>query len=131
MNNEWNDLIKRAKSKLNFGEISSFIDSGNYSCAILTDKGKIYCGVNINAPLLKMSAERAAITNMISNGEKNIVKIIVINELEEIVLPIEDTLTYLMELELNLSNISTIKNDKEIKMIDLLPDWWGTFRISR
>ena len=78
-----------------------------------------------------MSAERAAITNMISNGEKNIVKIIVINELEEIVLPIEDTLTYLMELELNLSNISTIKNDKEIKMIDLLPDWWGTFRISR
>ena len=38
MNNEWNDLIKRAKSKLNFGEISSFIDSGNYSCAILTEK---------------------------------------------------------------------------------------------
>lgn len=131
MDKEWNELLKKAKEQLDTGEISSFINSGNYSCALMTDKGKIYYGVNIDAPLLKMSAERAAITNMISNGESKIKKIIVINELEEIVSPIDDAIIYMMELELDLNEVLTVKNNKAIKMLELLPDWWGTFRLNR
>ena len=131
MNKEWNELIEKAKSNLNSRDVSSFVNSGNYSCAILTSKGNVYCGVNISSMLLKTTAEKSAITNMISNGENDITKIVVINELEELVSPIIEAILYIAELDLDLNNVLTLKKDKEIKLSELLPDWWGTIRIAR
>ena len=39
------ELMNKAKSHLNSHNISEFLDCGTYSCAIMTDKGNVYCGI--------------------------------------------------------------------------------------
>ena len=68
----WEKLYNKAKSVQSERRISPFIDAGGVAAAILTKKGNIYVGVCIDtASTLGMCAERNAIANMITNGEKN------------------------------------------------------------
>jgi len=131
MDKEWNLLLEKAKKNLSNQETTSFINTGNYSCALMTDKGNVYTGTNIYSTTIRLSAEQSAITAMLNNGEKRITRLLVINELEEIISPLVDTFLYLTELELDLNNILTINKKKEIRMIELIPDYYGTFRIAR
>ncbi len=127
----WNLLMDKAKKNLNSHSVSDYMECGSYSCAIMTDKGNVYSGINIESSLQGISAEKAAISNMLSNGETKITKLLVMNELEECILPIDDTYLYLMELGIDLDSISVFLKNEEVKMIELVPDWVGTFRIVR
>jgi len=130
----WTTLIKEAKSKINAHEIEPFIEYGNNSCAILTEDNNIYTGVNIiSNSNINTSAEKSAVINMINNGEKNITKMVILNELEEIIPPSIQCLDYLLELSDSYGEVEVLlsENGESKKVIELLPDWWGTYRNSK
>lgn len=131
MNDEWNTLFLEAKKRLISKEISSFITSGTYSCAIKTKRGNIYTGINVlTTSKLSNTAEVNAILNMINNNETTITKIIVLNELDEIIIPCEEAIKSLLELDINPDEIEILTENKNvIKLSEILPDWWGTLRI--
>lgn len=126
----WQNLYNRAINNLNNIDLSPFISCGNYSCVLKTKDNNIYSGIDINTnSKLKNSAEKVAIIDMINNGEKEVIKLIVVNELEEIITPEEETLVYLLTLSnTNMDTEILINEDKAIKLQELLPDWWGTYR---
>lgn len=73
----WDKMYLAARNVQNQREISSLVEAGGVSAAILTEKGNIYVGVCIDtACSLGMCAERNAIANMITNGENDICRVI-------------------------------------------------------
>lgn len=132
MEKSWSSLYKEAKSKINVQDIPPFIESGNISCAILSSNNNIYTGVNISSNTsLSSSAERNAIATMLNNGEKSIKKMIILNELEELIRPSEDCLEYLFDLceDIDDTEVLIDYDSKEALTIrELIPNWWGTYR---
>ena len=95
----WDEMYKEAKEKLKPRVISPFIEAGGVAAAILTDKGNIYTGVCIDTSCtLGMCAERNAIANMITNGDKE---------------------SPSMEI------LVDYKEKATITLNELIPDWWG------
>lgn len=131
----WNELYKAAKSKLKGKEISPFIEYGNSSCAILGGNDKIYTGINVKSSTsINSSAEKNAIVAMLNDGEHVLKKMVLLNELEEVIEPSDEYYGYLLELSNGVDDIEVLVNyeKKEIKkMVDLLPDWWGTYRVKK
>lgn len=132
MERVWYSLLKEAKKKINVHEIPPFIEYGNNSCALLTDSNNIYTGVSVTTKTkLNSSAEKSAVINMLNNSENKITKMLILNELEELIPPSIDCLEYLLELGIDFGSIEILLDfDKqETKTIkELLPDWWGTYR---
>lgn len=131
----WLDLYYKAKEALNSKELSPFITLGTNACAIRTVNGNIYTGINIDTSSnLNSCAERSAVTNMINHGEKEIDKIVIVNELEEVIKPCKKCLSYLLELSSNGMDIEILIDIAPIKINKLykqLPNWWGTLRIKK
>ncbi|MBQ4030731.1 MAG: cytidine deaminase [Bacilli bacterium] len=132
MERVWYSLIKEAKKKINVHEIPPFIEYGNNSCALLTDSGSIYTGVSVKSnSSINNSAEKSAVINMLNNSETTITKMVILNELEELITPSIDCLEYLLDLSASYGDIEILVNydtQETKKLIDLLPDWWGTYR---
>ena len=134
MERVWYSLIKEAKKKVNTKRRPPFIEYGNNSCALLTDSNNIYTGVSITSNSnLSSSAEKSAVINMINNGEKNITRMVILNELEEIIPPSIQCLDYLLELSSSYGDVEILLSEsgESKKIIELLPDWWGTYRNSK
>lgn len=131
----WTELYKAAKNKLNTKEVSPFIMYGNSSCAILGGNDKIYTGINVDSTTsVNSSAEKNAIVAMLGDGEHILKKMVILNELEEVITPSDEYFSYLLELNEDINDIEVLINyeKKEIKkLVDLLPDWWGTYRIKK
>lgn len=132
MDKLWLTLYKEAKKRINVNNIPPFIEYGNCCCAILSGTDKIYCGINISSNTnVNCTAEKSAITMMLNNGEKEVKKMVIINELEELIAPSEDCIEYLIELNNNLKNIEILidlEKEKIVTLEDVLPSWWGTYR---
>ena len=132
MQKEWLEMFEKARRIISPKEVSPFITYGNHSCAILTSSKNIYTSVNILSSLdISSTAEKNAITQMLNNGEHKIEKMLLLNELEEIILPSQDCFEYLVELCDDVNDIeilTDLNNFKSIKLSELLPNWWGTFR---
>ncbi len=128
----WGSLYEAAKKNLVSKEVSDYIMTGNTSCAILGHNNKIYSGSSITSnSIISCSAEKSAIINMFNDHEYVIDKIVVLNELEEIIMPSESSLEYLLELNPNYGDIEVLESlekDKVLKMMDIIPKWWGTYR---
>lgn len=128
MSNSWNSLYKSACEVLNAKTIMPFLSYGNSACAILSNDN-IYTGISINSnEHIGSCAEQNAIISMLKNGDNNISKIVIVNELEEIINPCQDCIIQILELSNNeaeiLQNLKPL-NTKKVK--ELLPDWWGTY----
>ena len=123
------ELYKTAKDKNNPQKISSFIEAGSVSAAILTDKGSVYTGVCIDtACSLGMCAERNAIANMITNGENKIVKLVCYFHDGKLGLPCGACRELLMQLDKDSGDIEILINYETmevIKLKDIIPMWWG------
>lgn len=128
----WHDLYREAKRKLKAKEIQPFIEIGTSACAIQASNGKIYTGVNIlSNSKIKANAEKSAIIEMFNDNEYIIKKIVILNELEEVITPSSDCFDYILELESEPNNIEILtdyENKKIIKLDELIPEWWGTYR---
>ena len=79
MDTIWKTMYEAAKSVQNGREISSYVEAGGVSAAILTEQGKIYTGVCVDTcSTLGICAERNAIFHMITEGEQRIKKVLAI-----------------------------------------------------
>ena len=75
----WNEMYDAAKAVLRPRRISEYVTCGEVAAAILSKSGRIYTGVCMDACCtLGICAERNAIFNMITNGEQEIDKVLVI-----------------------------------------------------
>lgn len=128
-NRVWQELYEKAKSVRNPRDVSGMISAGGVGAAILTKNHNIYTGVCIDtASTLGMCGERNAISNMITNGENEIVKLVCVDSKGNVGSPCGACREYLMQLDKNSKNIEILKNEKTeeyVKLEDLIPDWWG------
>ena len=131
----WLQMYYKAKSLINSKDITPFISSGSNACVILSSTGKMYEGINIvSSSSINSCAEKNAVANMLSQGESCIKKIVIINELEEVIKPCKKCLTYLLELNNENEELEILTDVAPIKITKLykqLPNWWGTLRIKR
>ncbi len=132
-NTVWEELYEKAKNIRNPKDISGMISAGGVGAAILTKNHNIYTGVCIDtASSLGICAERNAITNMITNGENEIKKLVCIDSKGNVGSPCGACREYLMQLSKNSKNIEILKDvdsKKIIKLEELVPDWWGKDRV--
>lgn len=131
----WSKLYNAAKAVQNDRRISPFIDAGGVSAAILTKQGNIYVGVCIDtASTLGMCAERNAIANMITNGESQIDKIVAVMPDGKVGPPCGACRELMMQLDRDSGDIEILldlETHKTIRLKELLPDWWGTYRFNK
>jgi cytidine deaminase len=132
MENNWEKLYNAAKKNIEVKSIPPFIEYGNNSCAILTSNNNIYTGISIASNnSISNSAEKTAITSMLMSGENTIKKMVILNELEETILPSPDSFEYLVELTNNMEELEILINystQETINLKNLIPKWWGTYR---
>ena len=134
-NKIWDLLIEKAKEVQNPRMVSPFIEAGQVGAAILTKNGNIYTGVCVDtASTLGICAERNAIHNMITNGESEIDKIVCVTSDGNVGSPCGACRELIMQLNKNSKDIEILldrKTYKSVKMIELIPEWWGHERFER
>lgn len=127
------EMLEKAKELLNERYISPFMEVAGVSAVIETDKGNIYYGVNIDADCgIGICAERNACANMITNGESKIVKLLCYKD-GKIVLPCGVCREFLMQLHIDNKDMDIVldpESGETIKLIDLMPQWWGHKKIA-
>ncbi len=124
----WQKLYEAAKDVQNARTISHTIEVGSVAAAILAKSGNIYTGICIDtACSLGMCAERNAMANMLTNGESEISKVLVIMPDGKIGLPCGACREFMMQLSPNSGNIEILTDYESLKTLllkDLMPNWW-------
>lgn len=122
----WDDLYKIAIDTLNPSN-SNLVYYGGVATAILTDNDNIYTGVCIDTECsIGMCAERNAISNMITNNEVNIKKLVCVYQDGSLKLPCGVCREFMMQLSKVNKNAEILveKNSKKIIMLEeLIPNW--------
>lgn len=135
MKNSWDILYETALKQLHNTEIPPFIKIGQNSCCLLARSNNAYVGVNVSSNTsLNGCAEKNAMIAMLNNGEYQIQKMVILNELEELITPCETCIENLLELSPENDSIEIlldIKTYKTIKLEDIMPGWWGTYKQKR
>ncbi len=128
----WEKLYAKAKSVLNGRTISPFIDAGGVASCLITKSGNMYVGVCIDTCCgLGMCAERNAISNMITNGEHEIDKIICVMSDGSTGYPCGACLEMMMQLDKDSGDIEIMvdyENEEVVLLKDLMKNWWGSKR---
>ena len=118
------DLIKQASKAMKkaYAPYSKF----KVGAALLTDKGKVYTGCNIeNASYgLTVCAERAAIFKAISEGERKFKSIVIVINSTKVAMPCGACLQVMAEFAPKLKIVLSDKKGRHIsrKLTDLLPE---------
>ncbi|MEE0210976.1 MAG: cytidine deaminase [Negativibacillus sp.] len=109
-------------------EISSTVEAGGVSAALLTEAGNVYVGVCIDtACSLGMCAERNAIANMITNGEGRILKILAVMGDGKVGMPCGACRELMMQLHPKAEETEILcdyETKQVVKLRELLPNWW-------
>lgn len=131
MENNWLNLYEKLLSTVRTQTISPFVKVGGTYCLIETNSKKNFIGTDINSSSFSASSIANAINIMLTNNEQNIEKIILINELGEIMTPALEMIEPILELNETYDNVSflcSLNPVKTIKLSELIPDWWGTIK---
>ena len=73
MDEKWMEMYKAADAVRQSRRLSEYIEAGGVAAAVAAKSGRIYTGVCVDAACsLGICAERNAIFNMITNGEREI-----------------------------------------------------------
>ena len=124
----WDRLYLAARKVQGNREISSTVEAGGVSAALLTEAGNIYVGVCIDtACSLGMCAERNAIANMITNGESRIVKIVAVMGNGKVGMPCGVCRELMMQLDPKAGETEILcdyETKQVVKLRELLPNWW-------
>lgn len=124
----WDRLYLAARKVQGNREISSTVEAGGISAALLTEAGNIYVGVCIDtACSLGMCAERNAIANMITNGESRIIKIVAVMGNGKVGTPCGVCRELMMQLDPKAGETEILcdyETKQVVKLRELLPNWW-------
>ncbi len=128
------ELIEKAKNILNPKKINSSLDiqTGYTGCALLTKKGNIYTGVNIDLSCgIGFCAEHSAIATMITNNEFEIKKIVAYSAIDKVIPPCGRCRELMSQIsKYNYNNTEVIVGlNKSKKLKELFPlDWKKYFK---
>lgn len=125
----WEKMYIAARKVQGNRAISSLIEVGGVSAALLTKKGNIYVGVCIDtACSLGMCAERNAIANMITNGEHDICRLVAVGRDGKAIPPCgacREFMTQLMpENYCSIEIMLDHENRRIATLGELTPEWW-------
>ncbi len=125
----WEEMYIAARKVQKKRALSSLVEAGSVSAALLTEKGNIYVGVCIDtACSLGMCAERNAIANMITNGEDGIRRVIAVDWNGKAIPPCGACREFMTQLmPENYRSIEIMLNYEKQKVVtlgELTPEWW-------
>lgn len=126
MTKQYLELIKKASKLAKPKKHNDSLTSAYVGCALLTQSGKIYTGVSIDADCaIGFCAEHSAIAQMTTKGEDKIKAIVAVND-ENIILPPCGRCREMI-FQINYTNQNTdviIAKDKVLPLKKLLPHNW-------
>lgn len=129
MEDIWDQMYGAAKAALNPRRISDYVTCGEVAAAILSDSGKIYTGVCMDTCCtLGICAERNAIFNMVTNGERTIQKVLCIMEDGSGGAPCgacrELMVQMMPEDYRDIEIMLDYEEGRIIRLGDITPEWW-------
>ena len=133
MDDIFKKMYKEAIRNIDIVNISPFLSTGEIACVILSDENKLYRGINIiEDNKVKITAEEAAIASLLSNGGKVIKRIVIVNELGEVIKPSIQAYARLLDFapKKDIDVLTSTDPFVVCKLKDLLPDFYGTFRVE-
>ncbi|MBQ9792954.1 MAG: cytidine deaminase [Clostridia bacterium] len=135
----WEKLYLKAKQEYHPEEISPFIQAHHVVCALEAENGEIYTGFCIEGAsgVMALCAERVAALNMyIQSGQTVIKRMIAFRNnppKENGGMPCGACREFLLQLSPKNKDIEILtdyETRKTVKLIDLMPNWWGWKRYN-
>lgn len=135
----WKRLYLKAKEEYHPEEVSPFIQAHHVVCAIEAENGDIYTGFCIEGAsgVIALCAERVAALNMyIQSGQTVIKRMIAFRNnppKENGGMPCGACREFLLQLSAKNKDIEILtdyETRKTVKLIDLMPNWWGWKRYN-
>ena len=125
----WKDLYAAARAVLNPRKVSEMMEAGGVAAAIEAESGKIYVGVCVDtACTLGVCAERNAIFNMITNGERGLRRVLAINSKGKALPPCgacRELMTQLMPQDYRgVEVMLDYEKERIVTLGELTPEWW-------
>lgn len=136
----WEKLYNAAKKEYHPKEISPFIEAHHVVCAIEAENGEIYTGFCIEGAsgVINLCAERVAGLNMYIQSGQTVVKRMIAfrNEPPKANggMPCGACREFFLQLSDKNKDIEILtdyENRKTVKLIDLMPGWWGWKRYKK
>ena len=125
----WKRLRQAGMAVQGDRELTSMISAGCVAAAVESESGKIYTGVCVDtACTLGVCAERSALFQMITAGERSFRRVIAVGEGGKAVAPCGACREFMAQLMAGRTGDAEILMDWEegrtATLRDLTPDWW-------
>lgn len=136
----WEKLYNAAKKEYHPEEVSPFIDAHHVVCAIEAENGEIYTGFCIEGAsgVIALCAERVAGLNMYIQSEQTVVKRMIafrnVPPKENGGMPCGACREFFLQLSdknKDMEILTDYESRKTVKLIDLMPGWWGWKRYKK
>ncbi len=136
----WEKLYNAAKKEYHPEEISPFIEAHHVVCAIESENGEIYTGFCIEGAsgVINLCAERVAGLNMYIQSGQTVVKRMIAfrNEPPKANggMPCGACREFFLQLSdknKDMEILTDYENRKTVKLIELMPGWWGWKRYKK
>ena len=136
----WDKLVEEAKKQYHPEEISPFITAHHVVCAIEAEDGTIYTGFCIEGAsgVIALCAERVAALNMyIQSGQKVVKRMVAFRDKPPENLggmpcgACREKFLQLSDKNKDIEILVDYASRKTVKLIDLIPNWWGWDRYNK
>ncbi len=129
MDEIWEKMLAAAIAVQNERRISEYVEAGGVSAAVLSGSGRIYTGVCVDTcSTLGICAERNAIFNMITNGEREIRRVLAVMPDGRLGAPCGACRELMVQLMPDTYKSVEIMMDRESGRVmtlgELTPEWW-------
>ncbi|MBR9679526.1 MAG: cytidine deaminase [Candidatus Altiarchaeota archaeon] len=119
------NLFDRAKNLAKRTQLRNGIETGSIGCALVTESGKVYIGVSLNAKCgIGFCAEQAAISQMLVNQEFVIRQIVAVSDDGHIISPCGKCRELMYQLSEKNMDTEVILHNKTVRLRELLPSPW-------
>ena len=135
----WDKLYQAAKKEYHPESVSPFIDAHHVVCAIQAENGEIFTGFCIEGAsgVINLCAERVAALNMYIQSGQTVVKRLIVFRNNPPAgdggMPCGTCREFFLQLSeknKDMEIMTDFKNRKTIKLIDVIPYWWGWKRYN-
>jgi len=136
----WERMYEIAKKEYHPEEVSPFIDAHHVVCAIEAEDGTIYSGFCIEGAsgVMNLCAERVAGLNMYIQSGQTVVKRLIAFRNEPPTgnggMPCGACREFFMQLSeknKDMEILTDYETRKTVKLIDIMPGWWGWERYNK
>lgn len=122
--NNFETLYQKALGISPLRKLSDFASCGGCGAALLTESGKIYTGICVDATSsLGFCAEHSAVAEMLKNGESKVAEIVAVSSDGKVVPPCGRCRELLSQINpVNKQTIIHLSKDRSKTLSELLPE---------